>query len=57
MESAKYSLGDNRMLRILDRLVVNPLAAWLAVIKTDKAFRKLDALMSEAVPKGSSDPC
>ena len=56
VESATYSLGENPLLRLLDRLVVNPLVAWLAGIKTDRAFRKLDALMSDTVPGGGSDP-
>ena len=46
-EAIFYSLGDGWILQWLDRLLINPILHLVAAYKTDKAFRRLQALLEK----------
>ncbi len=46
-EAIFYSLGSGRVLQWLDRLLINPILHLVAAYKTNKAFRRLQALLEK----------
>src|SRR5947209_5172048 len=46
-EAICYSLGSGRLLQWLDRWLINPILHLVAAYKTNKAFRRLQALLEK----------
>lgn len=46
-EAIFYSLGSGRVLQWLDRWLINPILHLVAAYKTDKVFRRLQALLEK----------
>ena len=53
-EAIFYSLGSGRVLKWLDRLLINPIIQLVASYKTNKAFRRLQAILEK--PHADSIP-